>query len=436
MKYFSFSIACFVVLSMLLLLPPLYAQPLEWTLERCIAEALVNSHELATGRQEILAREAALEQSQSILLPQLDLNASYRYVSEVMEIDIPAIGPIDPAPMEFGDGNTYDVGLSVRSPLYQGGTLRNLVRSAQEELSAQQSDLSADSLQIIYSVRRAYFTCLGADARLQAFRISLEHLQRLLNEVDGLIEAGVANEEARLEIESNIRIVEQNLSEASAQARQTRLLLGNALGYPREEIVPQDAYTNSLLQAEAISSDEAPDRPEVNSLQTRLQQLDYQRNAARGSFLPSITAQAGYNYGKPGINQMENEWMGYASVGIQMQWTLWDFGNRSQQVQRIQASRNGLEHSLNRLVQNLDNASSIARIGVEAAQEQVNLAEQRVDIEQRRLQLIRNRFQVASATQTEVLDAEDDLREAQIALVAATTQLRMAEVELLYVFGR
>jgi RNase adaptor protein for sRNA GlmZ degradation len=61
--------------------------------------------------------------------------------------------------------------------------------------------------------------------------------------------------------------------------------------------------------------------------------------------------------------------------------------------------------------------------------EQLEKAEDRVVLEGRRRELVSGRYAQAAASETEWLDAEDDLAMAEIERATATTRLRLTETE-------
>ena len=68
------------------------------------------------------------------------------------------------------------------------------------------------------------------------------------------------------------------------------------------------------------------ERPELRVMDARLDAVDREARAAGGSLLPSLEAQAGWHYGRPGVDALTNEWMDYGTVALNLRWILFDFG--------------------------------------------------------------------------------------------------------------
>jgi outer membrane protein TolC len=78
-------------------------------------------------------------------------------------------------------------------------------------------------------------------------------------------------------------------------------------------------------------------------------------------------------------------------------------------------------------------ATAQSRLGsAVAAQAQ---ASERLDLQRDILDLVRRRRAQAGASEAEYLDAQDDLTEAETDLALARTQVRLAEVTLLWTLG-
>ena len=401
--------------------------PSTLTLEESLTEAAKNSPRLHASAQQAEAARASARDAQASRLPKLDFGAAYNYTSEVAAIEF---GPIR---RQFGDGNMYDFALTARAPLFAGGALVERERAERAAAQASEQDLTSENLRLSYDVRRAYFNALGAEKRLQTAQQAADRLDRHLKELRGAKTAGMASDEMVIQTEARLQQTEVGVLGAEADATAARLMLGNLIGRSGEEVVPAEELEVSLTP-EAATSNES--RSEVAAINARVEQTKHLTRAAQGGFLPTLSAQAAYHYGKPGVDQLKNEWMNYSTVGINLNWTLWDWNSRSAKIAQTRAGMHTLEARKQELVNGINTRLATAEANLKAARASLDKASERLNLEQRRFELVRGRYQIGTTSESEFLDAQDDLTSAELDRSTATVKLRLAEAEWLNAAGK
>ncbi len=404
-------------------------------LEHCIQTALSNSSSLRAFGENQRAATAGVDEARAQRWPTLSVGADFNYQSEVNEFDLPA--PISRT-IRFGDNESYGLLADLELPLYTGGRLAAQEHAQRDAANATGFDLAADSLRVIQQVRASFYQALGAQAEVDAASLAVQRLRRHLEELEQQVRAGAASTEARLQVEARLRAAEQRLLNAEEQRSVRRLQLGRALGFPAREVVPAGQLDRTLLSSNEIPSGASSVdlRPELHALSSRQSANQEASRAAKGSLLPSLNATAQLHYARPGVRVIDNKWMDWATVGLRLQWTLFDKGGRSARAEQYAATARALSHRHEELQRELTSALEISRAQVRAQYQQVDKARQRATLESQRLELVRGRYQQGLGTETEFLDAQDDLSDAEIAVAAQRSRLRLAEVNLLYAVAR
>jgi outer membrane protein TolC len=105
-------------------------------------------------------------------------------------------------------------------------------------------------------------------------------------------------------------------------------------------------------------------------------------------------------------------------------------------VRQARATGRALEERRAELRQALRSGLDAARVLLRAAEEQCARAAERADLERQRLGFVEARFRQGIASESERLDAEDDLAAAEIDFAGAKAAVRLAEAEVLYFLGR
>ena len=406
-----------------------------WPLNRCIAQAFQTSSALKASHWTYYTTRQEYAETKSRLLPSLSANGSYTYTSETMQLDIatPPIPGYTAPHIEFGDGNIYDLNLKARIPIYAGGSQRYQASAKESAAQAAAFDLQADSLKLLHRVRRAYFEVVAAEAGVDAAGSRVARLRRHLEETENAIKAGAASEETRLTALAGLRAAEGEELRLSAAASAARLQLGNLVGLSGLEIGTSSKLESTLIKEPAF---ENTTRPELLAFDKRITQADKTARAAKGSYLPSLSGAVVYHYGRPGINQVENEWMDYYTFGLNVSWMLWDFGARSHRVNALRMMAYSFDATRKNAEQAFQTMLATSRTAVEAVAPVVDKMQERLVLQQEASLHVENRLKAGMATESEYFDTQDDLFEAETQWIAAVASLRAAEADLLYAQGR
>jgi outer membrane protein TolC len=171
-------------------------------------------------------------------------------------------------------------------------------------------------------------------------------------------------------------------------------------------------------------------RPELIAIHLGQQGARLSQKLARGQYFPEIGAEAKYHYAKPGINQFENKWMDYATIGVSMQWNLWRGNqdrNRMQQAV-VEYDRLSLEEREQLRTIDYDVEKSVENINY--AIRQIRLTEELLAQQQERYRIITTQQREGVATTNDTLIAEADLTLAELQWQRALIQYHVSQIEL------
>jgi outer membrane protein TolC len=196
---------------------------------------------------------------------------------------------------------------------------------------------------------------------------------------------------------------------------------------------PITAATSATLVAEARSS-----RAERQALELRVEAGELQQTAVARSLWPLVSVTGGLDYARPNprIFPRADRWDDSWQAGITVSWSLWDGGRA--RAESIQAA--ALTDVARRRLDELD-----SMIGLEVRQRLLELDSGRAALaatadaiaaaaEARRV--VAERYQVGVATQTELLDADVALLQAELDRTRALAGLRLADARLARALGR
>ncbi|MBI5209645.1 MAG: TolC family protein [Elusimicrobia bacterium] len=208
--------------------------------------ALETSSGLESVRLEFEAAKAAALSQRSFLVPELRLEASGRYQSEVSELALPIPGT---EPRRLGDNINYSVGPAMQWNVWDMGAARKSWRSFSELAKAKSAEYESARRQSLLAARTAYFQVQLA---LESLRLLADHL-KLASAQHRDIKLGL---EAGTKSRIDLLMAHLEMLARKRQFRQARTDLASALrdlfnltgwGEGLDASLPLDARTKDAL---------------------------------------------------------------------------------------------------------------------------------------------------------------------------------------------
>lgn len=418
--------------------------PLRLTLGEAIARGMETSHRLVElGARQDVAR-AIEEQREAATRPQLAAIASYTRTNHVEEFSVPnaAGGGVRVIYPDIPD--RVQSRLDLQWPIYSGGRLDALIRAAGAEVEAAGQDREAARADLRLEITRAFWAVVTARASLDVVRQALERTSAHLNDVRNQLSVGLVPPSDVLTIEAQqaqqrmLSIEAESLIETATA--EFRRLTGVAQDVPVEAVPDAVSTFGPVAQPTnaAVIADLRVDRPERRALQFRMTAADERVAAASAGNLPVLSALGGYDMARPNprIFPIQESWKPSWDIGVNVRWSLFDGGRVRAEVAEAAATRRtiearirdfdaGVEVEVRQRTAELKSATA----AIEAAGVEVRAA-----AEARRV--IAERFSAGVATNTDVLNAQTTLLQAELDLTRARANAELAGARLERAMGR
>jgi outer membrane protein TolC len=262
----------------------------------------------------------------------------------------------------FAVDNQFITTLSISQTLYSGRAF-SAIRGAEKFRKFHEDRRTYDRQLVAHRIRSAYYSAQLAEQIADILKKSIERTARTLEEVQKSVEQGVLSKSDRLGAEVELVNLETNYIEVANNADIARKSLNLILGIP----VRTHIHLRSTLSVETQNIVDIPvideayqraveQRPDVQQVEGLIEIEKIQRNLARASYLPEISAFANLNYfgnvpdRRQIITQDPDEpftygtsrreffadayWNPGIAVGLQFSWRLFTGFQTTQQVQQ------------------------------------------------------------------------------------------------------
>jgi outer membrane protein len=339
----------------------------------------------------------------------------------------------------FSPTRNFGVRGNLAVPLYQGGGVKNAIRAADARVDAGQANLRGTESELFNQVVAAYLDVIrdGGIAGLNAKQVQVlsKNLEATRDrfEVGDLTRTDVAQSESRLALaRSQLQTAEANL----IMSRERYIQLVGTVPEALEEPPPLPNLPDSPEMAVQKALDNNPD---LIAAKKNADAARYDIGAARGATLPRVQAFADRSYANflnsapsPQAPNTSNT----SSAGVQITLPLYAGGQVSAQVRQAQARTSQALEAIIAAERSVVSQTRSAYASWRASQEVIISSEAAVKAAALSLEGVRAENSVGNRTILDILNAEQELLNAEVQLVGARRNAYVAGFTLLAAMGQ
>ncbi len=412
-----------------------------WTLKQCVDTAQLYNKTLQIGRNNISISEQREKEAKAYLIPKVTASADYKYFMELPTQLMPmnALNPQAPEgqfrDIQFGVPHNFNANVQLVMPLYNPqvyGAIENTkIATTQTQLQFQKSEE-----QVLYDITTLYYNAQILKHQLQFLDDNLTNTQKLLENIQLLEEQLLAK---GTDV-TKVKLQSEQLSTQRENIHNRYVSVLNALklniGIDLESNLEVASISSVHVGWEYVpetSLDLKVIRAQNKLLNAELSMLNKSR------YLPSLNLMASYGTTGFGYDQTPNAFFKFYPIsfaGLQLTYPLFDGLTTRRKVdqKKLEISNNELQIKLieEKHKMNMENASrerTIAQQTIANTENQIALAKSIYE------QTILQQKQ-GTATLTDVLLADNTLREAQQNYLSAIIDYLKADLELRRLTGK
>ncbi len=425
-----------VLLGLALAASPVLAAPApgQLTLDQAIAKALAYSPNLAAAKEDLRLADLQRQESQTYFLPSLGTAYSYQ-ADQNAKISRTALGPVITS-----SENTYLWSTTLTQPLFTGFRLASNYRLADLGVDVAEMQVRLAVLDVVLSVKEVFLDYLRAQKAEEVAQQAVVQLSSHLKTAQDFHEVGIIPINDVLKVEVELANAQQQEVSANNATSVSRSRLNTLLGLP----VDNDLEVEDILSFHEvpISYDEArstarAQRPELKALDLRLMQSDQSILQAQSYYYPQLNLQGSYNFlsDSPELGDSNVYDASGWQVVTRLDWTFWEWGRTTHQVGQRRAQKRRLENTRRDTQDQVDLQVKQYYLALHDAQKNITTAKASIRSAQENHRITQERFKEQLTTNTEVLDAQTLLTQAQNNYYTALTVYNIAEARLRRAMG-
>ena len=234
--------------------------------------------------------------------------------------------------------NVTALSVMLTQPIYMGGKIKayNNITKYAEEIAANKYDLEMQN--VIVDVDETYWKIVQLASKRQLAESYLDLIKHLDNDVQQMIEQGVATKADGLSVKVKLNEAKVTIIQIDNGLSLCKMKLCQLCGIEgNENITLADEGAEMLTVPEQnanVNSEYAiMNRPETKSLDLATRIYDEKVKVARAEFMPHLALTGGYLVSNPSLyNGFEKKFKGNAFVGVALQVPIVTWGDRCYKV--------------------------------------------------------------------------------------------------------
>src|SRR5947209_9989230 len=337
-----------------------------------------------------------------------------------------------------GKGPTVSAGVDLSVPVFTGGSVKNSVRAAKTRVEAGRATLRAVEGDVFTQAVTAYMDVIRDRAIVELNRNNVRVLETNLEATQDRFQIGdvtrtdVAQSEARLQLgRSQLATAEGRLTGSEATYRQ---VIGHAPGVlaPPPPLPPLPTTADEAVRIALANN------PDLISISRQAIAAGYDVNVARASRLPSLSGVLSETYANNlgPTNAPFSNTGNATAVGLSARVPIFQGGLPAARIRQAQAQQGQVLEQVVGTERAVVQAARAAFATYDAAQKAVQSNTVAVQANELALEGVRAEQSVGTRTVIEVLNAEQELLNSQVALVSAKRDAYVAGFQLLNAMGQ
>jgi outer membrane protein len=410
---------------------PVPAGP-QQNLREALARTYASNPTLMAQRQSLRATDENVDIARAAGRPQASANAGLN--QDVLTSN--SLG---------GNGRSVSVGGNLSMPLYTGGRVRNSVLAANTRVEAGRADLRATEGDVFTDAVTAYMDVIRDRSIVQLNQNQVSVLQTNLQatrdrfEVGDLTRTDVAQSDARL------ALARSSLATAEGRLRASEENYRRVIGVNPGDLAPPPPLPTLPANADQAEDVALGNNADLASIAAQARAAGYDVNVARGSRLPTISAVSSTRYtnalgtadeaaGLPN-GTLPNSTTS-TGIGLSLTMPLYQGGLAGARVRQAQALRGQLLEQSVAVERLVISNTRAAFASYQAANDAIQSNTIAVAANELALEGTRAEQTVGTRNILDVLNAEQELINSQVALVTARRDAYVAGFQLLNVMGQ
>lgn len=326
-------------------------------------------------------------------------------------------------------------------PVFMGGAIvaMNKMADINEELAA--NSLEAKRQATLFSIDQAYWQVVSLRHKEKLAQSFVELVKKLDNDVQKMVEEGVATKSDRLNVSVKVNEAEMALMKVTDGLTLSKMLLCELCGLPvNEQVNLADEESDNIALSDVVALPDVElakqNRPELKMLQNTVDLANQTTNLLKAGNLPKVLLTGGYAISNPNnFNGFEKKFAGFWNVGVLVHVPIWNWGDVRYKVRASKGAATIANLELDEAREMIDLQVSQKAFLVNESNKKLAMAQSNIARAEENLRTANLGFKEGVIPSTTVIEAQTAWLQAQSQKIDAEIEVKLSQVELQKALG-
>lgn len=389
----------------------------KYSLEDCIQIALQNNPGIISSSYNVDESAVRIHEARSGYFPSININSSFDRSSTKGAITSP--------------DNSYNAGVSARYYLFQGLKTNASVNAANYNYQASSYQHEVNKQDMILKITQGYYRMLQSGRLIESAEKTIERAKLFLDYANAKFKSGLASRSDILKAEvelsnSNLTLIKAKNDFLAAKGN-LNLLLGLSADSPIS-IIDDLAIIeqNQFQEFDELKKQSYQNRPELKKFNEQLNVQKSSIQIAKGDFLPTLSADASYNYGGTEMSSLKENWV----YGLTLSIPLFSGFSTKARVAEEEIALKGLEKQFESLSQQVSLDVWNSYLNIKETDERIINAKTFLENAQENLRIAEGQYREGAGSMIEVIDAQTNYVIADQTFIQSLADYKVAVASL------
>jgi outer membrane protein len=396
-----------------------------FSLDDALSVAYETNPSLDAERAGQRANDENVAQANANWRPQISLGGSYGYEGVHGGLGIPGTFPLHPLSDQ----------VTIAEPIFRGGRTYAEIRKAKAQVRAGRAQLLNAEQEVLFDAVSAYMDVVRDEATLKLRQNNLTVLQKQLDATQEQFRVGELTRTDVAQSQARLAGAQADFVTAQGQLAVSRSNFEHVIGRPAETLEAEPALPKLPASEESAIQIATNTNPSLVQAREQEKVAEYAVDDALGALLPQLSVNGEYQTTQGTILGFEIGTQHITSVLGEVTVPIYQGGAEESAVRQAKQLRSQAELVISDTERQVVDATRSAWQSFITAQATIKSNKSQVDANAVAFDGVKQEQQVGSRTILDVLNAEQELLNAQVAVVVSQRDAYVASYQVLGAMG-
>lgn len=326
-------------------------------------------------------------------------------------------------------------------PVFMGGAIVALNKMADINEAMAANSLEAKRQATLFNIDQAYWQVVSLRHKERLAQSFVELVKKLDNDVQKMVEEGVATKSDRLNVSVKVNEAEMALMRVTDGLVLSKMLLCQLCGLPvNEQVTLADEETENIATIEISAKPDVEqatlNRPELKMLQNTVDLAHQTTNLLKAGNLPKVLLTGGYAISNPNnFNGFEKKFAGFWNIGVMVHVPIWNWGDVRYKVRAAKGAATIANLELDEAREMIELQVNQKSFLVNESNKKLAMAQSNIAHAEENLRTANLGFKEGVIPSTVVIEAQTAWLQAMSQKIDAEIEVKLSQVELQKALG-